>query len=157
MMCAFGTSDPRRDSFTYPYKDHCPRQLRQHTARHSSQKNSISHLAPPFTPMSTPLNASHVADTLQRLQVQQDQSIQYPETGEPPNPLKSDPPHNSSPPRTPITREGYGFRKSGISTPIGPSSTHAGSQISQDALVPDPNGLGWPGAPFTSINPRIQI
>lgn len=104
--------------------------------------------------MSTPVNASHVADSLQRLQVQQDQSIQLRETGEDP---KSESTHSSSPPRTPITREGYGFRKSGISTPIGPSSTHAGSQISQDALVPDPNGLGWPGASFMFINPKVQI
>lgn len=33
-----------------------------------------------------------------------------------------------------ISRDGYGFRKSGTSTPDGP------------ALLVDPNGLGWPGA-----------
>jgi GTP cyclohydrolase IA len=36
------------------------------------------------------------------------------------------------------TRDDYGFRKSGISTPL--------SGLSRiDNVVPDPNGLGWPG------------
>lgn len=46
-----------------------------------------------------------------------------------------------------ISRDGYGFRKSGISTPLIPASTPDGPQHTQLAneLVPDPNGLGWPG------------
>lgn len=36
--------------------------------------------------------------------------------------------------------EGYGFRPpSGISTPDSPTT------VASDNLVPDPNGLGWPG------------
>ncbi|KAF8803778.1 GTP-cyclohydrolase I, catalyzes the first step in the folic acid biosynthetic pathway, partial [Phlegmacium glaucopus] len=42
--------------------------------------------------------------------------------------------------RCPISRDGYGFRKSGISTPFNPPS---GTPNSHE-LVPDPNGLGWP-------------
>ncbi|KAF9482023.1 GTP cyclohydrolase I [Pholiota conissans] len=97
--------------------------------------------------MSTPVNASHVADSLQRLQVQQDQSIKPQPTGEDLNHHNSEPTSSSSAPRTPITRDGYGFRKSGVSTPIVPAPTadaNPGSLISQDSLVPDPNGLGWP-------------
>ena len=47
-------------------------------------------------------------------------------------------------PQRSILRDGYGFRKSGISTPV---STPDGPQHPQLAneLVPDPNGLGWPG------------
>ena len=47
-------------------------------------------------------------------------------------------------PQRSISRDGYGFRKSGISTPV---STPDGPQHPQLAneLVPDPNGLGWPG------------
>ena len=52
------------------------------------------------------------------------------------------------PGRSPVSRDGYGFRKSGMS----PASTHDAphhSQLSQE-LVPDPNGLGWPGV-FPSL------
>ena len=44
-------------------------------------------------------------------------------------------------PKRSISRDGYGFRKSGISTPV---STPDGPQLANE-LVPDPNGLGWPG------------
>ena len=47
-------------------------------------------------------------------------------------------------PQGSISRDGYGFRKSGISTPVstpdGPHHLHLANE-----LVPDPNGLGWPG------------
>jgi GTP cyclohydrolase I len=50
-------------------------------------------------------------------------------------------------PKRSVSRDGYGFRKSGISTPIIPASTPDGPQHTHlaDGLVPDPNGLGWPG------------
>jgi len=82
--------------------------------------------------LSTPIDhtSSHVAqlsESLHRLQVQQQQ----------------DPPTDSASraaSRSPISKDGYGFRKSGISTPAQPSDGH----IPLSELVPDPNGLGWP-------------
>jgi GTP cyclohydrolase I len=44
-------------------------------------------------------------------------------------------------PRRPASRDGYGFRKSGVSTPILENEPAA---TSESPLVPDPNGLGWP-------------
>ena len=42
---------------------------------------------------------------------------------------------------SPHVREGYGFRPtSGISTPVVSSV-----QVGMGGLIPDPNGLGWPG------------
>ncbi|KAJ2915032.1 hypothetical protein MD484_g5400, partial [Candolleomyces efflorescens] len=41
-------------------------------------------------------------------------------------------------PRRPPSRDGYGFRKSGVSTPL------KQEQPPIPELVPDPNGLGWP-------------
>lgn len=42
---------------------------------------------------------------------------------------------------SPHVREGYGFRPaSGISTPVVSSV-----QVGMNGLIPDPNGLGWPG------------
>ncbi|RXW25773.1 hypothetical protein EST38_g58 [Candolleomyces aberdarensis] len=41
-------------------------------------------------------------------------------------------------PRRPASRDGYGFRNSGISTPL------KQEQPAIAELVPDPNGLGWP-------------
>jgi GTP cyclohydrolase IA len=47
-----------------------------------------------------------------------------------------------------ISRDGYGFRKSGMSTPLISASTPDGPRSKE--LVPDPNGLGWPGV-FSSL------
>ena len=51
-------------------------------------------------------------------------------------------------PQRSISRDGYGFRNSGISTPLIPAPTPDGPHHTQlvNELVPDPNGLGWPGA-----------
>lgn len=87
--------------------------------------------------MSTPVDASHVAASLQKLHFHQDQSISLQESG-------TDMP--SAIQRVPTPREGYGFRKSGVSTPVTQSEAQPTSQLSLDSLVPDPNGLGWPGA-----------
>jgi hypothetical protein len=58
-------------------------------------------------------------------------------------------------PRRPLSRDGYGFRKSGISTPLSPLAEPNNVQTSPngrlDSLVPDPNGLGWPG----ELSPEI--
>nr|UIO60852.1 GTP cyclohydrolase I [Cyclocybe aegerita] len=96
--------------------------------------------------MATDIDAAHVAqlsDSLQRLQVQQDQAITAGQDGE------ENPGHSSrspSVPKSPISRDGYGFRKSGVSTPLMSGQIadgHPHSQLSHE-LVPDPNGLGWP-------------
>ena len=52
-------------------------------------------------------------------------------------------------PQRSISRDGYGFRKSGMSTPLISASTPDGPHHSKE-LVPDPNGLGWPGV-FSSL------
>lgn len=46
--------------------------------------------------------------------------------------------------RSLTSKDGYGFRKSGISTPASISDGPHHSQSAHE-LVPDPNGLGWPG------------
>ena len=97
-------------------------------------------------------DASHVAqlsDSLQRLQQEQQQhdhndndTSGVEEATRPRNTERS-----VSVPRSPIPRDGYGFRKSGVSTPLIPGQVSDGLPMSQLAseLVPDPNGLGWPG------------
>lgn len=47
-------------------------------------------------------------------------------------------------PQRSISRDGYGFRKSGISTPVSTPDGPYQPQLANE-LVPDPNGLGWPG------------
>ncbi|KIK08481.1 hypothetical protein K443DRAFT_672499 [Laccaria amethystina LaAM-08-1] len=92
--------------------------------------------------MTTPADANHVnalSDSLKRLQVQQ-------------NLITNDLDVVSN--TVPIThtlsaspREGYGFRKSGLSTPIVASQKVDGASLQLSHLsspVPDPNGLGWP-------------
>lgn len=49
-----------------------------------------------------------------------------------------------STPWSPYAKDGYGFRKSGISTPA-PADPSQPPPTKPDDLVPDPNGLGWPG------------
>lgn len=44
-------------------------------------------------------------------------------------------------PRRPASRDGYGFRRSGVSTPILEKPDEAPAE---PPVVPDPNGLGWP-------------
>ncbi|KDR83453.1 hypothetical protein GALMADRAFT_235608 [Galerina marginata CBS 339.88] len=96
--------------------------------------------------MSTPADASHVAllsDSLQRLQVQQQSSVNDSEvvSGEE-NIVRDSVP-------SPVLRDGYGFRRSGVSTPLtvshaAPAESLPSSTLAQELLVPDPNGLGWP-------------
>jgi hypothetical protein len=63
-----------------------------------------------------------LSDTLHRLQVSGEERI----------------------PKRSISRDGYGFRKSGMSTPLISTST-PDPHHSQLELVPDLHGLGWPG------------
>jgi len=97
--------------------------------------------------MATSSGASHftaLADSLQRLKVQQ-RSTTSEQSGE--ENLIQDSKRSASVPRSPISRDGYGFRSSGISTPltqVPPVDGALHSQLPQELLVPDPNGLGWP-------------
>lgn len=89
-------------------------------------------------PSSAHPSESHVAllsDSLHRLQIQQQQEQQPTANG---------------------SRDGYGFRRSGLSTPQIQSQQAAAdelpsSTLAQELLVPDPNGLGWPGALYLGI------
>ncbi|KAF8897212.1 hypothetical protein BD779DRAFT_1489600 [Infundibulicybe gibba] len=47
---------------------------------------------------------------------------------------------------SPHPREAYGFRRSGVATPLTPANPESTTPPphSSDNLVPDPNGLGWP-------------
>ncbi len=49
--------------------------------------------------------------------------------------------------RSPQSHDGYGFKKSGINTPFYASQQADPGPIRQrlDELLPDSNGLGWPG------------
>ena len=98
--------------------------------------------------MATSDDASHVAaleDSLQRLQVQQRPTTSG-QSGE--QNLIQDSKRSVSVPRSPISRDGYGFRRSGVSTPLTQAPLVDGashSHLAQGLLVPDLDGLGWPG------------
>ncbi|KAG6897217.1 hypothetical protein C0992_003415 [Termitomyces sp. T32_za158] len=47
-------------------------------------------------------------------------------------------------PKTPLSRDEYGFRKSGIASPQLPSDPNNPMPVDLHNIVPDPNGLGWP-------------
>jgi GTP cyclohydrolase I len=88
--------------------------------------------------MSTPdgLHYVQLSDTLHKLKSQQDNPDQVSTT--------------QKQSKTPNSRDGYGFRKSGISTPqisdqLSQSDGLPLSQLISNPL-PDPNGLGWPGS-----------
>lgn len=49
-------------------------------------------------------------------------------------------------PRTPHSRDDYGFRKSGISSPQSSADPNNPSRVPYE-VGHDPNGLGWPGEP----------
>lgn len=94
--------------------------------------------------MTTPTDANHVnalSDSLKRLQVQQ-------------NIIANDLDVVSDTVLVTHTlpatlREGYGFRRSGLSTPIVASQKVDGASLQlSHSPVPDPNGLGWPGESF---------
>lgn len=77
----------------------------------------------------TPSHSDLLADSLSKLEASQTQTNTKTE---------GDHPVSSPGPRI---HEGYGFRPpSGITTPLIASATAA-----SENMVPDPNGLGWPG------------
>ncbi|KAF9569406.1 GTP cyclohydrolase I [Agrocybe pediades] len=101
--------------------------------------------------MTTPSDVSHVAllsDSLQRLHVQQTEQENSSDahSGEDTLIRDSDRPIAT---RT-ISRDGYGFRRSGVSTPLSQvvkpsdSSSSPSLHLAPELLVADPNGLGWP-------------
>ena len=79
-----------------------------------------------------------LSGSLRRLQSQQDLSVE-------------------DHPKRSISRDGYGFRKSGISTPLIPASTPDGPQHLANELVPDLNGLGWPGGSSLTLQHIVLI
>jgi len=95
--------------------------------------------------MTTPADASHVAllsDSLQRLQRQQQSSLDSEALSGEESFVRDSVP-------SPVLRDGYGFRRSGVSTPLtvshaAPAESLPSSTLAQELLVPDPNGLGWP-------------
>ncbi|KAG6866496.1 hypothetical protein C0991_003040 [Blastosporella zonata] len=81
-------------------------------------------------------NVSHVAllsDSLRELQVKQATT--------------DDDDDERKLPKTPHSRDDYGFRKSGIASPhlpADPNNPRHFSPVDLHNIVPDPNGLGWP-------------
>ncbi|TFK73009.1 GTP cyclohydrolase I [Pluteus cervinus] len=90
------------------------------------------------------LDSSHVAqldDSLRQLQLKQEASEATPGDDHDALPVANPVSWN------PLTKDGYGFRKSGVSTPLGPSNVpdvNTSLSPGNSELVPDPNGLGWP-------------
>ena len=78
-------------------------------------------------------DATQLSECLHQLKARQDSDDASPSHEPSCKPLK-----------TCISRDGYGFRKSGVSTPQILDQALPVSQRVTD-LVPDPNGLGWPG------------
>ncbi|KAF8076067.1 hypothetical protein FPV67DRAFT_1664375 [Lyophyllum atratum] len=86
-------------------------------------------------------HVSLLSDSLRQLEVQQASanpgpSNQADDAQEPPSTA-----------RTPHSRDDYGFRKSGISSPrlpTDPNNPTRFTPVDLQNIVPDPNGLGWP-------------
>ncbi|PPR02485.1 hypothetical protein CVT24_002034 [Panaeolus cyanescens] len=83
--------------------------------------------------MSDSIHLPTLTDSLHQLKVEQDSNKDA-------SPVKS-----PSSPKTPISRDGYGFRRSGVNTPhTQPTADNGYLSPFSAELVPDPNGLGWP-------------
>ncbi|KAG5653085.1 hypothetical protein H0H81_002384 [Sphagnurus paluster] len=103
-----------------------------------------------------PTNAySHVAqlsDSLRQLEAQQTATTS--DSHEDLHDLQQFP-TNPKIPKTPHSRDDYGFRKSGISSPHlppDPNNPTRHSPVDLHNIVPDPNGLGWPGESLKNIS-----
>lgn len=98
-------------------------------------------------------NAARLTDSLHKLKIQQEaaKSDSPPTSPSGPSDTQNQQEKDDEPqvpyPRTPHSRDGYGFRKSGVNTPLKPDQQpdSASTQRRLGELVPDPNGLGWPG------------
>lgn len=91
--------------------------------------------------MQDSIHVAALTDSLHQLKVEQE-NISQQSSQDHENKINS-----PSTPKSPISRDGYGFRRSGVNTPqTHPSTADNGylSPFSAD-LVPDTNGLGWPG------------
>ncbi|KIK65610.1 hypothetical protein GYMLUDRAFT_39088 [Collybiopsis luxurians FD-317 M1] len=78
----------------------------------------------------TPSHSEQLAESLSKLEL----SLNQPNG-------KGDANERSPSTGTPRIHEGYGFRPpSGVATPL-----IASASVASEALVPDSNGLGWPG------------
>ncbi|KAL9712561.1 hypothetical protein Ac2012v2_003798 [Leucoagaricus gongylophorus] len=92
---------------------------------------------------------SALLEKLHRLKLRQEDSTDDAAPGSPLNPNSSqekDEEQQMLYPRTPHSHDGYGFKNSGSSTFQNPDQVDSSSgRIRLDQLIPDPNGLGWPG------------
>ncbi|KAF9452152.1 GTP cyclohydrolase I [Macrolepiota fuliginosa MF-IS2] len=90
-------------------------------------------------------NAEQLTDSLHKLKNQQDAVTldASPTSSSDQNQPEKDNEPQVSYPRTPHSRDGYGFRKSGVSTPLNVPESGSNHRRPEE-LVPDPNGLGWP-------------
>ncbi|KAF7776295.1 hypothetical protein Agabi119p4_4688 [Agaricus bisporus var. burnettii] len=79
---------------------------------------------------------AQLTHSLTQLKIQQDA------TDSPPASQSPDP--DAYHPRTPRSRDGYGFRKSGVNTPLLLDQQQQPTLGRLEESVPDPNGLGWP-------------
>ena len=93
--------------------------------------------------MDSPADITQLSHSLHRLSVQQGNTAQVPtaphENGETEDVTRTPPASH-----TPI-RDGYGFRRSGVSTPTHPPDNTSSRPRELGELVLDNNGLGWPG------------
>ncbi|KAG6850049.1 hypothetical protein H0H93_001865 [Arthromyces matolae] len=90
--------------------------------------------------MDTLHGAAVLADSLQKLQLTQSAVAE-----------DSD---DQKLPKTPLSRDEYGFRKSGIASPqLSITDPNNPRPVDLSNIVPDPNGLGWPGAFFSQHSP----
>ena len=94
-------------------------------------------------------NSAALLEKLHRLKLRQEDSTDDAAPGSPLNPNSSQEKGEEQQmldPRTPHSHDGYGFKNSGSSTFQNPGQVDSSSgRIRLDQLIPDPNGLGWPG------------
>lgn len=94
-------------------------------------------------------NSAVLVEKLNKLKLRQEDSVGDAAPGTPSNPNSSqekDEEQQMLYPRTPHSHDGYGFKKSGYSTSQNLDQVGSTSAcVRLDQLIPDPNGLGWPG------------
>ena len=103
-----------------------------------------------------------LVDKLQKLKLRQEDSTGDAAPEIPSNPNSSqekDEEQQMLHPRTPHSHDGYGFKKSGYSTSQHHDQAESTSAcVRLDQLIPDPNGLGWPGkVPHSVVLSTILI
>lgn len=105
-------------------------------------------------------NSAVLVEKLQKLKLRQEDSTGDAAPAIPSNPNSSqekDEEQQTLYPRTPHSHDGYGFKKSGCSTSQNPDRVES-TCVRLDQLIPDPNGLGWPGkVPHSFVLSTILI